>query len=423
MPATFFRSRANPVVKRSSMETLRGPLATAAFAVKTHRRASPPKTASTPLTALLFAAGLIAALGTVGDARAEDDIKQLIAAVQSAPPLFRTPEAVSYFSHIDASASLPAPQEVREAAVEGLRATIKLGNMGSGANEAVPILVNLFPRLEHVVAKRSVHFTPGNGTLEDWVQTFVVSEKSNFIFSSPFIEYSTLSQCENWIEAQPVTVILSKKVGKGGKILDALADIFIILRVNAGACALARITGNELGASQEAWRNWYYQKSAPVYPAAPAASSVSAPVRGRRIPFPDIVPGGKYKLHLVTNEDLIGEVTSRNDSTLVLKNREGIPYNFNTVLIEKYEPLSDYGQAASGAPDASADRGENGALTFDDLLKGGMVGKMVEIRIKNGSIFKGALTQVAAESVRIDVEGSEITVARGVVVGIRVLTK
>jgi hypothetical protein len=363
--------------------------------------------------------------GLAGGIRAENDLKQLVNAVKSAPSLYRTPEAVSYFSRIDASASLPAPQDERDAAVEGLRAAIKLGAMGNDAAEAVPTLVNVFPKLEHVVAKRSVHFTPGNGTLEDWVQTFVVSEKSNFIFSSPFIEYATLSQCENQIEAQPVTTILSKKVGKGGKILDALADIFIILRVNAGACALARITGNELGVSQEAWRNWYYQKSAPSYPVpASAAAPVSAAAPGRRMAFPEILVGGKYKLHLVTNEDLIGEVTSRNDSTVVLKNREGIPYNFSTVLIDRFETLSGYEQAApAGTPAAASDRGESGALTFDDLLKGGMVGKMVEIRIKNGSIFKGTLTQAGAESARIDVEGSEITVSRAVVVGIRVLTK
>jgi hypothetical protein len=352
------------------------------------------------------------------------EIKQLIDAVQSAPALYRTPEAVSYFSRMDAPA---ASQEEKDAAIEGLRAAIKLGAMESRAMEAVPTLVNHFLKLEHVIAKRSVHFTPGNGTLEDWVQTYVVSEKSRFIFSSPFVEYSTISPCENWIEAQPVTTILSKKVGKGGKILDAIADIFIILRVNAGACALARITGTDKGGSQESWRTWYEAQygagdnggSRPVFQSSPTPDAVASS-GGRKNSFPGIVAGGRYKLHLVTNEDLVGEVTSRDDSSIVLKTGKGAPYNFTTVLIEKYEPLSSSDQAMV---DTGANHHDSGELSFDDLLKGDMIGKSVEIRTRNGSILKGTLAQANGNSARITIDGSDITVARGVIFGIRMVIK
>jgi hypothetical protein len=351
-----------------------------------------------------------------------NEIKELLDAVKSAPSLYRTAEAIDYFSRLGQAGSLSV-QQSRDAAISGLRAVIKLGDMGQAAMEAVPTLVELFPRLEHVVAKRSVHYTPGNGSLEDWVQTYLISEKNNFIFSSPFIEYASLTKCENWIEASPVTTLLSKKMGSGGKIVDAVADIFIILRVNAGACALARITGNDLGVNQESWRTWQNRTTGAT---APNISPASLPISGnRQVPFSEILVGGKYKLHLITNDDLIGTITSRDDSSLVLKNEEGVPYSFRTMLIEKFETLPS-SSSESGAvlkKESPNDRVEMGALGFDDLVKGNLAGKMLEIRIKNGSLFKGTLTQVTGETARINVEGSEISVSRSVIIGIRLLTK
>ncbi len=372
---------------------------------------------SSLVAAMLMAASI---LFHTGNAQGTD-IKDLVAAVKAAPSLYRTPEAQDYFSRLGQSAGVSVSLD-RETAISGLRATIKLGDMGQAARDAVPALIDLFPRLEHVAAKRSVHYTPGNGSLEDWVQTYLVSEKNNFIFSSPFIEYASLTKCENWIEALPVTTLLSKKTGSGGRILDAVADIFIIIRINAGACALARITGNDLGTKQESWRSWQYQSSGAA--AQYIAPSSQTAAREQAVPFPDITVGGKYKLHLITGDDLAGTVTSRDDSSLVLKNEEGVPYSFRTMLIEKVESLS-----AAALPVASESKQtpeapvETGALGFDDLLKGNLVGKMLEIRIKNGSIFKGTLVQAAGEVARINVEGSEISVSRNVVIGIRLLTK
>jgi hypothetical protein len=359
---------------------------------------------------------------SVNDGAAQDsEIKKLIDAVKLAPPLYRTAEANDYFSRVGSS-DFSSGQQNRDAAIEGLRAIVKLGDMGQAASEAIPTLVDLFPRMEHVAIKRSVHYTPGNGSLEDWVQTYLVNEKNNFVFSSPFVEYATITKCENWIEALPVTTILSKKTGKGGKILDAVADIVIILRVNAGACALVRITGSELGTSQESWQKWYRQSNSAAVSRDVSPTPQPMAQKGQ-LPFPEIVVNGKYKIHLITGDELIGTITSRDDSSLVLKNSEGVPYRFRAMLIDKFESL------AASEPEAVPDKGapfnrpDMGALGFDDLLKDGMINKMLEIRIKNGSIFKGTLTQVNGESARINIEGSEISVSRSVIIGIRILTK
>ena len=366
---------------------------------------------------------LLLSLSVKNGAAQGNETKKLIDAVKAAPSLYRTAEAVDYFSRVG-SPDFSSGQQNRDAAIEGLRAVVKLGDMGQTALEAVPTLVDLFPRMEHVAIKRSVHYTPGNGSLEDWVQTYLVNEKNNFVFSSPFVEYATITKCENWIEALPVTTILSKKTGKGGKIVDAVADIVIILRVNAGACALSRITGNDLGVSQESWRKWYDRSNSPAVSrdVSPAPRLMA---ENRQGSFPDIVVGGKYKIHLITGDELIGTITSRDDSSLVLKNTEGVPYSFRSMLIDKFESLAASAVESDAVPDkgAAVSRAEMGALSFDDLLKDGMIGKMLEIRIKNGSIFKGTLTQVNSESARITIEGSEISVSRNVIINIRFLAK
>jgi len=48
---------------------------------------------------------------------------------------------------------------------------------------------------------------------------------------------------------------------------------------------------------------------------------------------------------------------------------------------------------------------------------------LVEIRTRNGSILKGILAQANGNSARITIDGSDITVARGVIVGIRMVIK
>jgi hypothetical protein len=364
---------------------------------------------------------LLMSLSTKDSVAQDSEIKKLIDAVKGAPTLYRTAEAIEYFSRVGSS-DFASGQQNRDAAIEGLRAVVKLGDMGQAASEAVPTLVDLFPRMEHVAIKRSVHYTPGNGSLEDWVQTYLVNEKNNFVFSSPFVEYATITKCENWIEALPVTTILSKKTGKGGKIIDAVADIVIILRVNAGACALARITGNDLGVSQESWQKWYRQSTGAAVSRDVSPAPRPAAQKGQWS-FPEIVVNGKYKIHLITNDELTGTITSRDDSSLVLKNTEGVPYSFRAMLIDKFESLAPSESEAVPDKGAPSNRSDMDALGFDDLLKDGMINKLLEIRTKNGSIFKGTLAAVNSESARINSEGSEISVSRSVIIGIRILGK
>ena len=279
-------------------------------------------------------AGIIISWCCCGPADAQDDtVQRLTAIVMGGPSLYRTPEAVEYYSQQGLSKNQADVQQNRDDAIRSLRAAIKLGEMGGRAKAAIPVLIDMFPQLEHVVSKRSVHYTSGNGSLEDWVQTFIVSEKSNFVFSSPFVEFETMSKCENFIDAAPTTKMLYQKTGSGGRIVEAVADIFIVLRVNAGACALSRITGKEFGTDREAWRRWWSQETASVN-AAPVSQPVSAL---RKKTFADLVVRAVYKLHLVTGDIMAGTVTAKDDTSLTLTTPSGKEYGVGVVLVDKYE--------------------------------------------------------------------------------------
>lgn len=349
-----------------------------------------------------------------------DSVQQLVGVIMGGPSLYRTPEAVDYFSRQQSPVGQADPQQ-RDAAIRSLRAAIRLGDMGDRAKAAVPALIDMFPQLEHVVAKLGVHYTTGNGTMEDWVQTFLITEKNKFSFSSPFIEYASISKCENWMEATPVTKMLSKRLGSGGRIIDAMADINIILRVNAGACALARITGMDAGNTREGWQKWWERSGGGAYQAA-TPSPASVPRNSGK--FREIAVGGKYKIYLVTGDSLIGSVTSMDDTSIVFDTDGRRPYTFKTVLIDKYEVVSLPVQTmVRPASDVGTKPSEAGPLSFDDLFAASMRGKPLEITVRNGSIFKGTLVSVGPDVARLDVEGMDVPISRKTITRIVLVSK
>jgi len=378
------------------------------FSAKTHGR-----------TFVLLYTGVLVSWSCWGDLRAQDDtVQRLTATILGGPMIYRTPEAIEYYTRRGLSKGLAEQQQKRDDAIRGFRAAIKLGEMGTRAKPAVPVLIDMFPQLEHVVTKRGVHYTTGNGSLEDWVQTFLVSEKSNFVFSSPFVEFETMSKCENSIEATPDTKLLYQKMGASGRIVEAVADIFIILRVNAGACALSRITGKEFGADREAWQRWWSQEAVNKG----VAQTVRPSATSRKKTFGEVRVGGSYKLHLVTGEDLSGTVTFCDDTSLVLKTESGTPYSVEAVLVDKYEVVAA-APSESNPVVPNAPAMQSHTLTFDDLARGSLNGKVLEIQIKNGSVFRGIFIGVSGETARINVEGSEIPVSRGVITKIALIQK
>jgi hypothetical protein len=342
-----------------------------------------------------------------------DSVQQLITVIKSGPMLYRTPEAAEYFSQ-GVTLSGQAQNDGREAAIKTLRALVRLGDMGDQARAAIPAIMEMFPQFEHVVIKKAVHFTKGNGTMEDWVQTFLVTEKNKFSFSSPFIEYASISKCENWMEAVPVTTMLEKHMGSGGRIVDAVADIVIILRVNAGACALAKITGGDAGLTREAWQNWL-QKNRTALSTASFASPQASP---KPTQSAEMSVGGTYKIYLLTGDILSGVVTSMDDSSMSFKTDGGRPYTFKKVLIDKYEPIVTSIPAVTQTSVAPTSQ-----LTYEDLFSVSMIGKTLEVSTQNGSILKGNLIAAAPTVIRLSVDGLEVPVSRGAISKLLLISK
>jgi hypothetical protein len=342
-----------------------------------------------------------------------DSVQLLISVIKSGPMLYRTPEADEYFSQ-GVTLSGQAQNDGREAAIKTLRALVRLGDMGDQAKAAIPAIMEMFPQFEHVVVKKAVHFTKGNGTMEDWVQTFLVTEKNKFSFSSPFIEYASISKCENWMEAVPVTTMLEKHMGSGGRIVDAVADIVIILRVNAGACALARIMGSDAGLTREAWQNWL-QKNQVALSTASLAPSQASPKSAQSA---EMSVGGTYKIYLLTGDILSGVVTSMDDSSMSFKTDGGRPYTFKKVLIDKYEPIVISTPAVTQTSTAPTSQ-----LTYEDLFSVSMIGKTLEVTTQNGSILKGNLVAAAPTVIRLSVDGLEVPVSRGAISKLLLISK
>ena len=178
---------------------------------------------------------------------AQDQISILSGDIQSGPSTYYSPEAYSYFTR---SGQTITPQGSKEDALRTYRAAIKLGKMGNGAMAAVPVLIEKFPKAIHVSEVRNAQYS-SEGSFEDWIQTYVMSEKNKFLLASPFLDYNSISLCENQVQTVHEEEILQKRTGSGGVIVSALVNITITFTLHIGSCALEMITGVSLGNEQE----------------------------------------------------------------------------------------------------------------------------------------------------------------------------
>jgi small nuclear ribonucleoprotein (snRNP)-like protein len=358
-----------------------------------------------------------------------DRVKQLIDIIRKGPSLYRTQEAAAAYVRFNPQGAAPAvTDEASFAAVkQSIRAAINLSDMGSAAKEAVPALIEVFPRAEHVALIANAQYGPGVGKFEDWVQTYVLSAKNKFVLSSPFIEYQTLSRCEQFVEASAYTDVRNKRMS-GQRIVEALADIYVVLRINAAACALSSITGVSPGNSPEAWRSWYasIQVSAAPAPVAPIAPSnkvtiITTPAN----PPLDYVVGGRYQMRLSTGDIIVGTLEGVDESSITFRLDNGGRYIYEksfirdrTLLSAPYSPTYSPAPApAQSAPPAPA-RAYPGSVSYEELMNLTYSGKMMEVYLQNGSVLRGTLGVVDASILHLNVDGVEMPVSRSVILRI-----
>jgi hypothetical protein len=354
-----------------------------------------------------------------------DRVRQLIDVIRKGPSLYRTQEAAAAYARFNPQGAAPAStDEASLAAIkQSLRAAISLSDMGSAAKEAIPTLIEMFPRAEHVALIANAQYGPGVGKFEDWVSTYVLSAKNKFILSSPFIEYQTLTRCEQFVEASAFTDVRNKRMS-GQRIVEALADIYVVIRINAAACALSSITGVSPGNTPEAWRSWYasIQVTAAPAPAAPVAPSnkvtiITTPAN----PPPDYVLGGRYSIKLSTGDYVMGTIEGVDEASVTVRLDNGGRYIYEKSFIRERNLLSaPYGASSApvqAAPPA-APRTYPGSVSYEELMNLTYSGRIMEVYLQNGSVLRGTLGVVDASILHLNVDGVEMPVSRSVILRI-----
>ncbi|MDD5676247.1 MAG: hypothetical protein PHC61_18890 [Chitinivibrionales bacterium] len=338
-----------------------------------------------------------------------DQVAKLADAVKAGPAIYYTPAAAaSLAAQGNYSASGPALN--KEAAGRALRATIKLGDLPQNqARAAIPALIDIFPKAVHVVEIRQATFS-GRGSLDDCISTYVVSAKTQFMLAAPFLDYNSLALCENFIEDPYKTEIISQRKNSSGTVVEAFFNLRITFIFYAGECALARLTGLSLGHDPAAWRQWW-QTSAGASSAGASVSDVNN--AGGQSVAADFSVGGTYRVVLTTGDSLTGTVTSIGDSSMVLKTTGGKSYDFRYSLLQSYRTL----QTAAPAPQAQPSFGLQ-IISYDDLKLRANASPQIEVKIANGSLFKGKLMEINDDGLKMDIEGSTVPVAKTKIVQI-----
>jgi hypothetical protein len=350
----------------------------------------------------------------------QDQISILTGDVKNCPSIYLSSQAVAYYERIG---QVVASGD-KDDALRGYRAAIKLGDLASAAVSAVPAFIDQFPRAIHISEIKNARYA-GEGTFEDWVSTYIMNEKNKFMLSSPFMDYNNMSLCEQYVEATPQITFIDRNPPVGGTIKSASVDIAITFTVYIASCALSRITGVTLGNTQNDWRIWWAQNGGSGIGTSTAEVSASPKVIAKGQLFSDIVVKGKYRMSLTTGDELIGFVESKDDTSLIFETTDGKPYVFSKKLIDRCD-LIDLPKSLQKKNVPQQTQGENTpeliSISYDSLIQKNVQNILIEVKISNGSIFKGLLVSIDPVTIKINVEGSIIPMSKEVILGIALIT-
>lgn len=123
--------------------------------------------------------------------------------------------------------------------------------------------------------------------------------------------------------------------------------------------------------------------------------------------------GGIYQMELLNGDLLEGVIEDKSDSTIIIECK-GVPYTFKGSLIYKFNLITPP-QIKSAKSKGSR------VLSFDEVLHRPMgIGK-IKVQISNGAIFKGRITGIDAEYLKINVDGSIIPISKDIITSITTL--
>jgi hypothetical protein len=124
----------------------------------------------------------------------------------------------------------------------------------------------------------------------------------------------------------------------------------------------------------------------------------------------DIVVGKTYHMILTTGDELEGVVDSKTDSSLILESK-GTPYTFIKSLIIEYKLVSNASQNQN-VPDTNTGKK---FFSYEDIQKKPIVGQMLEVQIKDQTIFIGSLVSIDDENLKLSINNSIVPIAQSIV--------
>ncbi len=338
-----------------------------------------------------------------------EEIRRLIEHVRTGPSLYRTPEAIAYFAR-KGNDFTPSSQD-REEAIRSLRAAIILGEKGARAENAIEVLINKFPRAQHVVVLRSETFGPGEGSFEDWLQTYALSAKNKFLLSSVLLEYAMASRCEDFIDITLDKEFVDKSVS-GGRITGAVVDVYVVLTFNAASCGLNRLTGQDFGMDQMAWRSWFTRQGGSFVPVSTSASqrststTTSVPLASGT-DLDDVVLKGRYRMVLATGDEMVGTVEGLDDTSVVFETTDGRGYKFNKGLVVEHELIA-LPEKMQAPAETDGRYAESRIYTFSQIRRNPPAGGKLSVRVLSGKEFIGNLASIDDQYLRLSIDGSEV---------------
>ena len=123
----------------------------------------------------------------------------------------------------------------------------------------------------------------------------------------------------------------------------------------------------------------------------------------------DIAVGKTYHMVLTTGDELEGVVDSKTDTSLTL-DCNGKYSVFVKSLIIEYKLISNSPQNGQ----VSAASGQE-LMTYDEVQKKQPVGQMLEVHIKNGTVFKGSLIAIDDDNIKLNSGSAIIPIAKSII--------
>ncbi len=361
---------------------------------------------SFPHIGVLFILSVLVVTGIcvkTGVAQTNDRIARLIAKVNQGPGTWYTEAALEYYrrSADTPPDEIPRQQQNKTQALRSVRGAIQLAESGEAALPAVGVLVEKYPRIVHVISHRGIVYKPGMGSFDDWLSTKTMAAKNTFLLSSDLLEYATVSKCEAFITTRIHKKVIEGRRHSSGRRGDAVLNMDIVLVLNAGYCALNKITGEDPGDSRQAWEQWLQEhggaKAFADSSVEPTGTVVSA-TGGK-----EFVKGAKYALTLQTGDEYTATVESIDDTSIIVETENGYGLQILKSLVADRELLQ--------RPEDKQDRTAS-HYTFEELQNHAPEGVILELTLHSGRTLSGLVHSVKSNTLVLNVNDSHIPVTK-----------